>query len=138
MVPQANRLIVGIMAMVADEERHMMPALRPPLRRPRDAGRSSAAVRGAKITPSIRRAAKAAVKARTDARAVDLAPVITELKIGRHYELERTGARAHGARHRDSARRIEVERSSSVACAESPRSSALKVGVLAVLSAQAS
>jgi hypothetical protein len=36
--------------------------------------------RGAKITNAIRKAARAAVKARTDARAADLAPILEELK----------------------------------------------------------
>jgi DNA invertase Pin-like site-specific DNA recombinase len=80
-MPQANRLTVGIMAMVADEERRMISArTKAALAAAKKRGKKLGGYRGATITPSVRRAARAAVKARTDARAADLLPVITELK----------------------------------------------------------
>lgn len=79
-MPQANRLTVGIMAMVADEERRMISArTKAALAAARKRGTKLGGDRGAKITSAIRKAARAAVKARTDARAADLAPVIAEL-----------------------------------------------------------
>jgi DNA invertase Pin-like site-specific DNA recombinase len=82
-MPQANRLTVGIMAMVADEERRMISArTKAALAVAKRRGKKLGGYRGAKITPSIRRAGKAAVRARTNARAADLAPVIIELKSG--------------------------------------------------------
>jgi DNA invertase Pin-like site-specific DNA recombinase len=80
-MPQANRLTVGIMAMVADEERRMISArTKAALAQAKKRGKKLGGYRGAKITPSIRKAARAAVQARTDARHADLAPVINELK----------------------------------------------------------
>jgi DNA invertase Pin-like site-specific DNA recombinase len=80
-MPQANRLTVGIMAMVADEERRMISArTKAALAAAKRRGKKLGGDRGAKITNSIRKAARVAVKARTDARAADLAPVISELR----------------------------------------------------------
>jgi DNA invertase Pin-like site-specific DNA recombinase len=80
-MPQANRLTVGIMAMVADEERRMISArTKAALAAAKRRGQKLGGDRGAKITSSIRKAASAAVKARTGARAADLAPVIEELR----------------------------------------------------------
>jgi DNA invertase Pin-like site-specific DNA recombinase len=80
-MPQANRLTVGIMAMVADEERRLISArTKAALAQAKKRGTKLGGYRGAKITPSIRKAARAAVKARTDAREADLAPVINELR----------------------------------------------------------
>jgi DNA invertase Pin-like site-specific DNA recombinase len=80
-MPQANRLTVGIMAMVADEERRMISArTKAALAAAKSRGKKLGGDRGAKITNTIRKAARAAVKARTDARAADLAPVLEELK----------------------------------------------------------
>jgi DNA invertase Pin-like site-specific DNA recombinase len=80
-MPEANEMVVGIMAVVAQAERKMISkrtidALAAAKRR----GVKLGGYRGAKITLSIRKAAKAAIRARTDARAADLTPVITELK----------------------------------------------------------
>jgi DNA invertase Pin-like site-specific DNA recombinase len=80
-MPQANRLTVGIMAMVADEERRMISArTKAALAAAKKRGKKLGGYRGAKITNATRKAAMAAVKARTQARGADLAPVITELK----------------------------------------------------------
>jgi DNA invertase Pin-like site-specific DNA recombinase len=80
-MPQANRLTVGIMAIVADEERRMISArTKAALAQAKKRGAQLGGYRGAKITPTVRKSARAAVKARTDARKADLAPVISELR----------------------------------------------------------
>jgi DNA invertase Pin-like site-specific DNA recombinase len=80
-MPQANRLTVGIMAMVADEERRLISArTKAALAAAKKRGKKLGGYRGAKITHAVRKAARAAVRARTDAREADLAPVINELK----------------------------------------------------------
>jgi len=80
-MPNANRLTVGIMAMVAEEERRMIS------RRTKDA-LAAAKRRGTRlggdrgVVPSKAARAKAveAVKARADSRAADLAPIIKDLQ----------------------------------------------------------
>ena len=58
---------------VADEERRMISArTKAALAQAKKRGKKLGGYRGAKITPSLRRAARAAVKARTDARQADL------------------------------------------------------------------
>src|SRR5262252_2155842 len=80
-MPHANRLTVGIMAMVAEEERRMIS------KRTKDA-LAAAKRRGTKlggdrgVVPSkkTRAMAVAALQARADAKAADLAPIIKELQ----------------------------------------------------------
>lgn len=80
-MPNANRLTVGIMAMVAEEERRMIS------RRTKDA-LAAAKRRGTKlggdrgIVPSneARAMATDTLQARANARAMDLAPIISELQ----------------------------------------------------------
>ncbi|MBR0995230.1 recombinase family protein [Bradyrhizobium japonicum] len=80
-MPNANRLTVGIMAMVAEEERRMIS------RRTKDA-LAAAKRRGTKlggdrgVNPSdlARILATAALQARANARAADLGPTIAELR----------------------------------------------------------
>jgi DNA invertase Pin-like site-specific DNA recombinase len=80
-MPNANRLTVGIMAMVAEEERRMIS------KRTKDA-LAAAKKRGTKlggdrgVVPSKKTRAMAvdALKARADAKAADLAPIIKELQ----------------------------------------------------------
>lgn len=82
-MPNANRLTVGIMAMVAEEERRMIS------KRTRDA-LAVAKTRGTKLggdrggVPSnrAREMAIQTVQARADARASDLAPIVRELQAG--------------------------------------------------------
>jgi len=80
-MPNANRLTVGIMAMVAEEERRMIS------KRTKDA-LAAAKKRGTKlggdrgVVPSkkVRAMAIETLKARADAKAADLAPIIKELQ----------------------------------------------------------
>ncbi|KYG99258.1 recombinase family protein [Bradyrhizobium sp. DOA1] len=80
-MPNANRLTVGIMAMVAEEERRMIS------RRTKDA-LAAAKRRGTKlggdrgVIPSekVRAMAAETLQARASARATDLAPIIAELQ----------------------------------------------------------
>jgi DNA invertase Pin-like site-specific DNA recombinase len=80
-IPNANRLAVGIMAMVADEERRIIS------KRTKDA-LAAAKKRGTKlggdrgVVPSKKTRALAVevLQARADAKAADLAPVIKELQ----------------------------------------------------------
>jgi DNA invertase Pin-like site-specific DNA recombinase len=80
-MPNANRLTVGIMAMVAEEERRMIS------KRTKDA-LAAAKRRGTKlggdrgVVPSkrVRAKAVAAIQARADSRVADIAPIIADLQ----------------------------------------------------------
>jgi DNA invertase Pin-like site-specific DNA recombinase len=82
-MPNANRLTVGIMAMVADEERRMIS------KRTKEA-LAAAERRGTKlggdrgVVPSTKARALAVetLQARADAKAADLAPIIRDLQAG--------------------------------------------------------
>src|ERR1700756_5199281 len=80
-MPNANRLTVGIMAMVAEEERRMIS------RRTKDAlqaakrrGVKLGGDRGVAPTVKIRKLAAEAIKARADAKAADIATIIAEVQ----------------------------------------------------------
>ena len=80
-MPNANRLTVGIMAMVAEEERRMISkrtkdALAAAKRRGTKLGGS----RGVVPTKKARAMGVEAIRARAEARAADLAPIIRELQ----------------------------------------------------------
>jgi DNA invertase Pin-like site-specific DNA recombinase len=80
-MPTANRLTVGIMAMVADEERRMISKrTKEALAAAKRRGVKLGGYRGAKLTRKIREAGSAATAAIASARAADLAPVIAELQ----------------------------------------------------------
>lgn len=80
-MPMANRLTVGIMAMVADEERRMISArTKAALAAAKARGRKLGGNRGVKLTKATRDAGRAVRASRADARATDLAPIITELR----------------------------------------------------------
>jgi DNA invertase Pin-like site-specific DNA recombinase len=80
-MPAANRLTVGIMAMVADEERRMISKrTKEALAAAKRRGVKLGGYRGAKITRKIREAGSAATAAIASARAADLAPIIAELQ----------------------------------------------------------
>lgn len=82
-MPEANELVVGIMAVVAQAERKMISART-------KAALAAAKARGANlggdrgVTPSAEAQAKgrAAMKAKADGRAFDLMPIIAELRAG--------------------------------------------------------
>jgi DNA invertase Pin-like site-specific DNA recombinase len=80
-MPNANRLTVGIMAMVAEEERRMIS------RRTKDAlqaakrrGVKLGGDRGVKPTAKARKLATEALQARSAAKAADIGPIIAELQ----------------------------------------------------------
>ena len=80
-MPMANRLTVGIMAMVADEERRMISArTKAALAAAKKRGVKLGGFRGTKITRKARQAGWAAVSRRADDRAADLVPVLDELR----------------------------------------------------------
>jgi len=80
-MPMANRLTVGIMAMVADEERRMISArTKAALAAAKARGKKLGGNRGAMLTEAVRAAGLAARTSRADTRAADLAPVIAELR----------------------------------------------------------
>ena len=81
-MPNANRLTVGIMAMVAQEERRMISERT-------KAALAAAKARGVKLgnywknptlPPNAGKLGNAAMKRKADARAADLAPIIAELQ----------------------------------------------------------
>lgn len=79
-MPNANRLTVGIMAMVAEEERRMISArTKAALAQARARGKVLGGFRGVAITDAAREAGRAAQTARAARRAEDLGPVIAEL-----------------------------------------------------------
>jgi DNA invertase Pin-like site-specific DNA recombinase len=80
-MPNANRLTVGIMAMVAEEERRMIS------KRTKDAlaaakrrGKKLGGDRGVVPSKKVRAMALEALRTRADAKAADLAPIIKELQ----------------------------------------------------------
>jgi DNA invertase Pin-like site-specific DNA recombinase len=81
-MPNANRLTVGIMAMVAEEERRMISkrtkdALAAAKRRGVKLGGTR---RGGKPTAKTRKLATEAIQTRAAAKAADIAPIIAELR----------------------------------------------------------
>jgi DNA invertase Pin-like site-specific DNA recombinase len=80
-MPHANRLTVGIMALVADEERRMISArTKAALEAAKARGTKLGGWRGTIPTDETRQASAAALKVRTKAFATDLSPIIAELK----------------------------------------------------------
>jgi DNA invertase Pin-like site-specific DNA recombinase len=100
-MPSANRLTVGIMAMVAEEEgRAISKRTKKALAAAKRRGTVLGGYRGAKITRRIREAGNDAQKRLAKRRAVDLLPIIKELKGGRRYIIE-----VADAQHSDCTRR---------------------------------
>jgi DNA invertase Pin-like site-specific DNA recombinase len=80
-MPNANRLTVGIMAMVAEEERRMISArTKAALAAAKARGTKLGGNRGVKPTAKMRALSAAAVKQRADARATDIGPTIKALQ----------------------------------------------------------
>ncbi|MEZ0058937.1 DNA invertase Pin-like site-specific DNA recombinase [Bradyrhizobium elkanii] len=80
-MPHANRLTVGIMAMVADEERRMISQrTKAALAAAKKRGVKLGGDRGARLSRTARKAGRDAQTARANERAADLAHVIRDLK----------------------------------------------------------
>src|SRR4051812_2059324 len=80
-MPTANRLTVGIMAMVADEERRLISKrTKEALAAAKARGVRLGGNRGAVISDEAREVSREARHAESEARAADLAPVIAELQ----------------------------------------------------------
>lgn len=80
-MPHANRLTVGIMAMVADEERRMISQrTKAALAAAKRRGVQLGGNRGAKLTAAARKAGRDSQAKDACDRATDLAPIIQELK----------------------------------------------------------
>jgi DNA invertase Pin-like site-specific DNA recombinase len=80
-MPNANRLTVGIMAMVAEEERRMISKrTKDALAAAKKRGTKLGGDRGVVPTKRARALATEALQARADARAADIAPIIKDLQ----------------------------------------------------------
>lgn len=80
-MPTANRLTVGIMAMVAEEERRMISGrTKEALAAAKRRGVKLGGTRGGKPTAKTRKLATEAIQARASAKAAEIAPVIAELQ----------------------------------------------------------
>lgn len=81
--PTANRLTVGIMAMVAEEEgRQISARTKAALAAAKARGTKLGGDRGVKPSAKVRAQARAAVAKRADDRAADIAPTIKQLQAG--------------------------------------------------------
>ena len=82
-MPSANRLTVGIMAMVAEEERRMISArTKAALAMAKARGTKLGGFRGHKIDDAARGASIAKRRATAAERAADLTPIIAEIRAG--------------------------------------------------------
>ncbi|KQT60371.1 MULTISPECIES: recombinase family protein [unclassified Aureimonas] len=80
-MPEANEMVVGIMAVVAQAERRMISQrTKAALQAAKARGTKLGGNRGSIISPEARMAGRAAATAKARARASDLLPIITELK----------------------------------------------------------
>jgi DNA invertase Pin-like site-specific DNA recombinase len=80
-MPQANRLTIGIMAVMAeDERRRISERTKAALAAAKRRGVKLGGDRGARLTIKARKAGNAAMQAKAQSRATDLAPVVKELQ----------------------------------------------------------
>jgi DNA invertase Pin-like site-specific DNA recombinase len=87
-MPEANEMVVGIMAVVAQGERRMISArTKAALQAAKSRGIKLGGFRGVVPSDNDRKAATAAVKARAKARAADLAPIVAEIRASGQVSL---------------------------------------------------
>jgi DNA invertase Pin-like site-specific DNA recombinase len=87
-MPEANEMVVGIMAVVAQGERRMISErTKAALQAAKSRGIKLGGFRGVVPSDNDRKAATAAVKARAKARAADLAPIVAEIKASGQVSL---------------------------------------------------
>jgi DNA invertase Pin-like site-specific DNA recombinase len=92
-MPNANRLTVGIMAMVAEEERRMISKrTKEALAAAKRRGQKLGGDRGVVPSKKARTMAVEAIKARAEARVADLAPIIKELQAAGKTSLRAVAA----------------------------------------------
>jgi DNA invertase Pin-like site-specific DNA recombinase len=80
-MPSANKLTVGIMALVAQDEAERISArTKAALAAAKARGVKLGGNRGVELTEDVRKAGRAAKTAKANARAADLAPILSELE----------------------------------------------------------
>jgi DNA invertase Pin-like site-specific DNA recombinase len=96
-MPNANRLTVGIMAMVAEEERRMISArTKAALAAAKARGTKLGGNRGVKPTAKMRALSTEALQRRADARAADIGPTVKALQAAGHTSLRAIAAGLNG------------------------------------------